>query len=159
MHVIRYQPGSMLRQFHNQVNRLMQDDLRAFDAQRAAQRDQAHPGSRTPLAQRDWAPAMDVKEEDDRYVISADVPGVDPGEIEITMEAGVLTIKGKRSAKPEEETAAYTRLERAHGEFERRFNLPEGADAEGIFASSSHGVLSVSIPKKPEPKARRIEIQ
>jgi len=159
MNVIRYQPASTIRQFHDQVNRLMQDEYGTLDENRGAARDQAQASVRTPLARRGWAPAVDVKEENERYVITADVPGVDPKDIEITMEAGVLSIKGSRSAESEQDADTYTRTERAHGEFERRFSLPKGADADGIVASSAHGVLSVSIPKKPEPQPRRIEIQ
>ena len=159
MNVVRYQPASMIRQFHNEVNRLLQDDYGTFDAQRAVARNQARVGVRSGLERPDWAPAMDVKEEDDRYVITADVPGIDPKDIEITMEAGVLSIKGKRGAGSEQQTSAYSRIERARGEFERRFSLPKGADADGIVATSSHGVLNVSIPKTAEPQPRRIEIQ
>ncbi|MFT5448484.1 MAG: HSP20 family protein [Gammaproteobacteria bacterium] len=159
MNVIRYQPASMTRHFHEQVNRLMQDDYGTLGDDRAAARDQARASVRTQPARSGWAPAVDVKEENERYVITADVPGVDPKDIEITMEGGVLAIKGSRRAESEKDADAYTRTERAHGEFERRFSLPKGADADGIVASSSHGVLSVSIPKKPEPQPRRIEVQ
>jgi HSP20 family protein len=159
MSVVRYQPVRMIRQFHDQVNRLMQDGYGTFGAQRAAALNQARTGSRSGLERRDWTPAMDVKEEDDRYVISADVPGVDPKDIEITMQAGVLSIKGNRGPGSEQETSAYSRIERVHGGFERRFSLPKGADADGIAATSSHGVLNVSIPKIPESQPRRIEIQ
>lgn len=159
MNVIRYQPASMIRHFHDQVDRLMHDDYGSLSEGRRAARDQARTSLKTQYAQRGWAPAVDVKKEDERYVITADVPGVDPKDIEITMEDGVLSIKGSRSAESEQDAGAYTRTERTHGEFERRFSLPKGADADGIAASSSHGVLSVSIPKKPEPQPRRIEIQ
>ena len=159
MNVIRYQPASMISHFHDQVNRLMQDDYGTLAEERGAAPEHARSSVTTQSARRGWAPAVDVKEEDERYVISADVPGVDPKDIEITMEAGVLSIKGSRNAESEQDAGAYTRTERAHGEFERRFSLPKGADADGIVASSSHGVLSVSIPKKPEPQPRRIEIQ
>ena len=146
MNVVRYQPVSTIRQFHNQVNRLLQDDYGTFGARRAAALNQARADVDPGPERRDWAPAMDVKEENDGYVITADVPGVDPKDIEITMEAGVLSIKGKRVAGSEQEASAYTRIERAYGEFERRFSLPKGADADGIAATSSHGVLSVIIP-------------
>lgn len=149
MNVVRYQPVNMFRQFHDQVNRLLVDELGNV------------PGSAAPAARplSAWAPVVDVKEEDKQYVITADVPGVDPKHIEITMEAGVLSIKGSRSTASTEQSEAYSRIERGYGEFERRFNLPEGADADGITATSNHGVLNVSIPKKVAPAPRRIEIQ
>lgn len=159
MNVIRYQPASVIRHFHDQVSRLTQDDYGSLGEDRAAAQDQARASVKPQLARRSWAPAVDVKEEDERYVITADVPGIEPKDIEITMEAGILAIKGSRRVESEQDATAYTRTERAHGEFDRRFSLPKGADADGIVASSSHGVLSVSIPKKPEPQPRRIEIQ
>ena len=149
MNVVRYEPAHMVRQFNDEVNRMFQHgEARARDGMPAAR-----------SAARAWAPAVDVTEEDERYVITADVPGVDPQDIEITMEEGVLSIKGTRSSESQEQGESYSRIERAHGEFERRFSLPEEADAEGIAATSNHGVLSVSIPKKPVSQPRRIAIQ
>ena len=147
MTFVRYQPYNMIRQFHNEVNRLVNDDsdnAQAFE----------HAYSGNPQ----WIPAVDVKEENDRYLITADVPGVKPEEIELTMEEGVLTIKGERKVTSESETEGYTRNERRNGSFYRRFNLPESADSESISAKSNHGVLEVSIPKKPTLQPRRIEV-
>ena len=151
MNVVRYEPVHMLRQFHNQVNRLFQDDYPNLRSGSLCNDAQSAPGA--------WAPAVDVKEESERYLITADLPGVEPKDIEITMEAGVLSIKGTRANQSQQNAEGYARIERSHGEFERRFTLPEGADAEGIAATSNHGVLSVSIPKVPAPTPRRIEIQ
>lgn len=105
-----------------------------------------------------WAPRVDIREEADRFVILADIPGVDPKDIEVSMDKGILSIKGERSAEKKEETERYTRVERSHGLFYRRFALPDSADADGIRASGKHGVLEVSIPKRPESTPRRIEV-
>ncbi|MDW2981148.1 MAG: Hsp20/alpha crystallin family protein [Rhodanobacter sp.] len=105
-----------------------------------------------------WAPRVDIKEEDKRFVIYADVPGVDPGEIEVSMEKGILTIKGERTVENREQNGKFTRLERSHGLFHRRFALPDSADAEGITAHGKHGVLEIVIPKKAETTPRRITI-
>jgi HSP20 family protein len=105
-----------------------------------------------------WTPRVDIKEEDSRFVIFADVPGVDPKDIEITMEKGILSIKGERKLESGEQNGKLTRTERLHGSFYRRFALPDSADAEGINAVGKNGVLEVSIPKRPETAPRRINV-
>ena len=106
-----------------------------------------------------WAPRVDIKEEPSRFVIQADIPGVDPAQIEIHMEKGVLTIKGERKQESTSEADKYTRLERTHGLFYRRFSLPDSANPEQISATGKHGVLEIVIPKRPETTARKIEIK
>ena len=105
-----------------------------------------------------WTPRVDIKEEPDRFVIQADIPGVDPKDIEVHMEKGILTIKGERRTESKTEGDQYTRVERAHGLVYRRFALPDSANPEGITAAGKHGVLEIAIPKRAETKARRIEI-
>jgi HSP20 family protein len=105
-----------------------------------------------------WAPAVDVREEERRFVILADVPGVDPAAIEVSMDKGVLTIQGERVAAEGAAVARFSRRERVHGAFLRRFSLPDSADAEGIVANGRNGVLEISIPKKAESAPRRIVI-
>ena len=105
-----------------------------------------------------WAPRVDIKEEDRRFVIYADIPGVDPERIEVSMEKGILTIKGERAVENREQNGKFTRLERSHGVFYRRFALPDSADADGITAHGKHGVLEIVIPKKAETTPRRITI-
>ncbi len=105
-----------------------------------------------------WVPRVDIKEEGKRFVIQADIPGVDPKDIEIAMDKGILSIKGERKTESTETTDKYTRVERSHGVFYRRFALPDSADAEGIHATGKHGVLEITIPKKPESTPRRISI-
>jgi HSP20 family protein len=106
-----------------------------------------------------WAPRVDIKEEPQRFVIQADIPGVDPKDIEIHMDKGILSIKGERKIESSASSDEYSRVERAHGMFYRRFALPDSANPEGITASGKHGVLEISIPKKPETTPRRIEVQ
>ena len=105
-----------------------------------------------------WAPHVDIKEEPNRFVIQADIPGVDPKDIEMHMEKGILSIKGERKQEAKQENEKYTRVERSHGVFYRRFALPDSADAEGISANGKHGVLEIIIPKRPETTPRRIAI-
>lgn len=97
-----------------------------------------------------WSPAVDIKEEDDRFVIHADIPGVSADDIDISMEKGVLTIKGERKHEAEENKEGFHRIERAYGTFMRRFSLPENVDADKISASSKDGVVELVLPKAVE---------
>jgi len=105
-----------------------------------------------------WTPRVDVREEESRFVILADVPGVDPSTIEIQMDDGVLALKGERKAEKLAEGGKATRLERRHGAFDRRFVLPDSADADAITATGRHGVLEIVIPKKAQAAPRRIVV-
>ena len=105
-----------------------------------------------------WSPAVDIKEESDRFVLHADIPGVKPSEIEISMDKGVLTIRGERKHSTEESGEGFHRVERQQGVFMRRFALPDSVDAEGISATSKDGVLELVLPKTGEPQPRRIEV-
>ena len=105
-----------------------------------------------------WATRVDIREEDKRCVIVADVQGVEPSEIEVSMDKSILTIKGERKVDSEESGSKLTRQERVYGTFHRRFALPESADPDSISAHGKHGVLEISIPKKPETTPRRITI-
>ena len=118
---------------------------------------QAEDGDASNVVTSQWAPRVDIREDEQRFVILADIPGVDPAQIEVSMEKGILTIKGERQA-PNGDNGKYTRVERAHGVFHRRFTLPDSADAEGITAKGKFGVLEIVIPKKPLATPRRIAI-
>ncbi|MCU7916285.1 MAG: Hsp20/alpha crystallin family protein [Candidatus Thiodiazotropha sp. (ex Gloverina cf. vestifex)] len=105
-----------------------------------------------------WVPVVDIKDEDSRYVIRADIPGVKPEDIEVTMENGVLTIRGERKFEETEEKENFKRIERSHGIFYRRFSLPDNTDAEAIEAQGKDGVLEVAIPKTAEKHSKKIEV-
>jgi HSP20 family protein len=107
----------------------------------------------------DWVPAVDIKEEADRFILFADVPGTDPKLIEITMEKGVLTIKGERNGEAREARQSYKRSERPWGTFYRRFNLPDTADPEKVTARTANGVLELVIPKRVLGRIRKIEVE
>jgi len=91
-------------------------------------------------------------------VILADLPGIDPASIDIQMDKGVLSLQGTRDSDPTEEATTFARVERGHGSFDRRFTLPDSADADAISAVGKNGVLEISIPKKAEASPRRIAI-
>ena len=146
MNLIRYEPWSLAGQLHNEINRLFDRNLSGVNGDAG-------------LTASDWVPAVDIKEEANRFVIHADVPGVDPKDIEITMEGGILTLKGERQSQAREEHDGYRRVERVSGQFFRRFTLPDTADAEGVSARGNHGVLEISIPKHAKAQPRRITVK
>lgn len=111
------------------------------------------------MATCDWIPAVDIKEEKDRYVVRADIPGIDPKDIEIIAENGVLTIRGNRPGETRENRAGYSRVERPCGSFHRRFSLPDTADLAQIVARSAHGVLEIGIPKLNHTVSRTIKVE
>jgi len=106
-----------------------------------------------------WAPSVDISEDEKAFTLLADIPGVDPDKIDISMDKGVLTIKGERQSVSTEESENFKRVERQSGQFYRRFTLPDSADAEKIEANSKHGVLTITIPKQEVSVSRRIEVK
>jgi HSP20 family protein len=106
-----------------------------------------------------YIPAVDVREEADRFVVEADLPGVAPADIDVSAEKGVLTIRGERKTEKREQSTGYERLERVSGSFARRFALPENVQADAIKARFNHGVLEVSIPKQPVVAAKRVQVE
>ena len=106
-----------------------------------------------------WIPAVDIKEEVDRFVLVIDIPGVNPNEVDISMENNVLTLKGLREDNTKEDKGGFHRVERIKGSFYRRFTLPDTADSEQVLAKSQHGVLEVIIGKKKAVQARKIPIK
>ena len=110
-------------------------------------------------SQRSWVPAVDIFEEKDRFVVRADVPGVDPTNIDVNMDNGILSVSGERLAEDRSEIDGVSRFERVAGHFQRRFTLPESANADDIKAKSANGILEIVIPKQPAAQARRITVE
>lgn len=106
-----------------------------------------------------FLPAVDVREEADRFVVEADLPGVAPADIDVTAEKGVLTLRGERKSEKREAAKGYERIERVTGKFERRFALPENVQADAIKARFTHGVLEVSIPKQAVAAPTRVQVE
>jgi HSP20 family protein len=143
MTILRYEPWTLVNRLHRQLDQ-------ALSA--AAGADQAADTARS------WTPLVDVYEEPGRFAVFLDVPGVEPKDIEITADKGVLTVRGERRTQQPEPKSAWQRIERRGGKFLRRFTLPEGANLEAITAKHTHGVLEVSIPKQTQLQPRRIEV-
>ena len=144
MNIARFEPWSFVDLLHRDLDRLVGARHAAGDEQ-------------SPVA--DWVPAVDIIEEKDRFVLRADVPGVQTEDIEVAMDNGILSVSGERHAIAPTDDSGVQRIERATGRFLRRFTLPDTANAEGISAKTSNGILEVVIPKAPEIQARRITVE
>lgn len=144
--IVRYQqPWALHREWLREVNR-------AFD--RTAGETEPSTGATT-----EWTPAVDIDEYADRFVLRADVPGIDPASVEVTLDKGVLTLSGSREqVVGETQAPERRRVERETGRFHRRFTLPDTVDSESVSASGKHGVLEVVIPKRPQVQPRRIAV-
>jgi HSP20 family protein len=105
-----------------------------------------------------WAPPVDLAEEKDRILITAELPGFREDEIEIQTENGMLTLRGERKFEKETDGKSYHRVERSYGQFVRSFSLPNNVDREKIKASFSDGLLKVELPKREDAKPRTIKI-
>lgn len=144
MSLVRYDPLFSVRQLQDDINRLFSgwstNDSSGVTA--------------------DWVPSVDINEFDDKFQLFIDVPGVDPKDVDITLESGVLTITGERFAQAEkaEENVVSRRAERGTGRFYRRFILPESVDADKVKATDRHGVLEIMIPKQAKAQPRRIKV-
>ncbi len=150
MQLTHYQPWSLLNRFQNgQARSNLFDQLL---------NEMAEPEAST-LKTGQWLPAVDIKEEENRYLIHADIPGVDPKDIEITADSGVLTIKGERSVEKEDKQEGYTRRERSYGSFYRSFTLPDNADTDHIEAKGKDGVLEIALPKAKAKLAKRSTVK
>ncbi len=111
------------------------------------------------LAARPWTPAVDIMENENELVLTADLPGVKMDDIDIRLEDGTLTLTGSREMEKREDKAGYHRLERSYGKFQRAFVLPDTLDADRVQANFNDGVLTVTLPKKETAKPRTIKVQ
>ena len=146
MNVIRYNPWGLMDRLHRDVDRLF--SARVMSGQDEESNDFGN-----------WLPAVDIREEDNRFLVRADVPGVSADDLEVTMEDGYVCINGHRETKVDTEEEGWRRVERVSGRFYRRFSLPDTADAEGIKAQCKDGVLEITIPKQAKSLPRRIEVK
>jgi HSP20 family protein len=106
-----------------------------------------------------FTPRFEVKETKDAYVFKADLPGIDEKDLDISLTGNRLTVSGKREAEQREENDRFYAYERSYGSFSRSFTLPDGADVDHANADMKHGVLMISIPKKPEHQPRKISLK
>lgn len=147
MAISRYEPWNVVSQLQSEINRVfgnLNDE-----------------GSNSATAE--WSPAVDILEYNDRFQLMLDLPGVDPKDVEITLDNGVLSVSGTRNeekaiSSKSAEQAQQQRIERRLGRFYRRFILPDTVDADHVNAAGRNGVLEITIPKQPKAQPRRITV-
>ncbi len=146
MSIVRYDPFRDLRSLQDEVNRLFSTNLsRAF-------------GDDEGIGRGAWNPSVDIHENKDQIVIEAELPGMNREDFDLTIENNVITLRGERRFEKKDEADNYHRVERSYGSFTRSFTLPQTVSGEGATAEYKNGVLRVTLPKREEVKARRIEI-
>ena len=148
MAVVRHEPWNVVSQLQNEINHVF-GNLNDDDSNSATS---------------EWSPAVDVREYSNRFQLLLDVPGVDPKDVEITLDNGVLTVSGVRGEEPAagsngSEQPQQQRIERRFGRFHRRFILPDTVDGENVNATGRNGVLEIMIPKQPKAQPRRITVK
>jgi HSP20 family protein len=145
MSIVRYDPFRDLRTLQEEVNRLFSTNLtRAFGDE--------------GIGRGAWAPSVDIYENKDQIVLEAELPGMNQDEFDLSIENNVITLRGERKFEKADETDNYHRVERSYGAFTRSFTLPQTVSAEGAVAEYNNGVLRVTLPKREETKARRIQV-
>src|SRR2546421_9148097 len=146
MSIVRYDPFRDLRTLQDEVNRLLTGNVaRAFDDE--------------GIARGSWSPNVDIYENKDQIVLEAELPGMNREDFDLSVENNVLTLRGERHFEKKDETDNYHRVERSYGSFLRSFTLPTSVSGEGAIADYRNGVLRVTLPKRADTKARRIEIK
>src|ERR671923_1677411 len=145
MSITRYDPFRDVRNLQEEVNRLFTGNLgRTFDDE--------------GIARGAWSPSVDIFENKDQIVLEAELPGMNREDFDLSIENNVITLRGERKFEKTDETDNYHRVERSYGAFTRSFTLPQTVSGEGATAEYNNGVLRVTLPKREETKARRIQI-
>lgn len=145
MNIVRYDPFRDIRTLQDEVNRLF-----AGAAPANLSREEMLNGA--------WAPKVDIYENKENLVLEAELPGMNREDFELLFENNVLTLKGERKFEKKTDEDNYHRVERAYGAFTRSFTLPNTVTAEGAKAEFNNGILNVTLPKREETKARKIEV-
>jgi HSP20 family protein len=145
MNVVKYDPFRDLRSLQDEINRIFTGATPVSS-------------SREDMLNGDWSPRVDIFENKDNLVLEAELPGLNREDFELSFENNVLTLKGERKFEKKTDNDNYHRIERLYGAFTRSFTLPQTVTAEGAAAEFRNGILQVSLPKREETKARKIEV-
>ena len=149
MAIVRWEPFRDLLAIQDRMNRIFDESFRGMN--RPGEDDWALGGT--------WAPLVDIYEREGNIELKAELPGIDPKDVDVRVENNVLTLRGERKVDREVKRESYHRVERAYGSFSRSFTLPTVVDTEKIKAEYRDGVLHLTLPKKEEAKPRQISIK
>lgn len=150
MNPILREPTQLFSRFQQDFNNL----FRSFSEQPSLFLDED-----TNVITSQWIPPANISETDDQFVISVDIPGVNAKDVEVTMDNGILSIKGERKVEKRDDRNGYHRTECTQGSFYRRFSLPDSANPEKIVAKDRDGVLTITLGKRQTSKPKLITIQ
>jgi HSP20 family protein len=150
MAIVRWEPFRDLLSLQDRMNRLFDESYRT--TQRGGSEDEWALGG-------SWAPAVDIYEQGTDIVLKAELPGVDPKDVDIRLENNVLSLRGQRKLESEVKRENYHRVERSYGTFSRSFTLPTVVDQASIKAEFKDGLLRLTLPKREEAKPKQIQIQ
>jgi HSP20 family protein len=145
MNIVKYDPFRELRNLQDEMTRL----FTGVSPSGYSREDMMHGA---------WNPSVDIWEEKDHLVLEAELPGMKRDDFELTIENNVITLKGERKFEKKADGDNYHRVERSYGSFTRSFTLPQNVTADGAKAEFNNGVLHVTLPKREETKARKIEV-
>ena len=145
MNLVTYDPFRELRSLQDEVNRVFSSSFNR--------------GGDNELMRGAWSPSVDIYENKDHIVMEAELPGMRPEDVDISIENNVLTLHGERKFEKKDEQDNFHRVERSYGSFTRSFTLPPTVTSENIDASFDNGVLKLTLAKREEAKPRRIEIK
>jgi HSP20 family protein len=145
MAIIRWDPFRDVVTLRDKMNRLFEDTFTSR-------------GEDKDIIASAWMPAVDIFENENELVLTAEIPGIEEKDVEIKIEDNTLTLKGERKFEKETKEENYHRIERSYGSFYRAFTLPNYVDTEKIHAEHENGVLKISMPKRDEVKPRTVKI-
>ncbi len=143
-----FDPWKDFGSLQERINRMFDDTIRTL-----------YPTDGEELEKGIWAPAVDIYETNDSFVVSADLPGLNKDEIQIDLKDNTLTLKGEKKFEEKVSKDNYIRVERAYGSYVRSFTLPQNVDPEKIKAKYKEGVLEVTIPKKEDARPKQIKVE
>jgi HSP20 family protein len=148
MAIVRWEPFRDLVAVQDRLNRIFDDTFRGNP--RGSDEDWALGGQ--------WAPSVDIFEHEGNLVLRAELPGIEPKDVDVHVENNVLTLRGERKFESEVKREKYHRVERAYGTFSRSFTLPNVVDTEKIKAEYKDGMLQVTLPQREEAKPKQIQV-
>ena len=142
----RWEPFREFSTLQDRMNRLFRESFN-------------DPGRDESLTTSNFAPAVDVYEDEHNLVLKLEIPGMNEEDLKVSLENNTLTVTGERKFEKEEKEENYRRIERQYGSFTRTFTLPQTVDSENVSATYDKGVLKISLPKKAEAKPKQIKVQ
>jgi len=145
MPLIRWRPFGELESLRREMDRLWDRFYRVLPP--------------TEARERGWEPSLDLSETKESFLLKAELPGMDPKELDISLSGDVLSVRGEKREEKKEEGESYHVVERRYGTFSRLLRLPAGVESDKISAEYKNGVLSITLPKSPEAKEKEIKIK